>query len=93
METITIVLLAFLVERITEIIFGQPFDMIEALKPWKPALRYIALVLGVVVCVGYQVDMLAMLGLPEMPMGMYITGLVVGGGSQVVHDVFGLVGK
>ncbi len=93
MEITTLLLLAFVVERIVEILFGQPFDKVEKLGAYKWTLRYIALAGGVAVAVGYQVDMLAMLGLPEQQIGVYITGLVIGGGSQVVHDVVGMARK
>jgi hypothetical protein len=52
------------------------------------ALRYAAAVVGVVLAVIYRVDLLAMIGLaPLYPIvGYLITGLIVGRGSNFVHD-------
>jgi hypothetical protein len=51
-------------------------------------LRYAAALVGVVLCVVYAVDALALLGLSSgWPIvGYIVTGLVVGRGSNFVHD-------
>ena len=85
--------LSFLAETMTEY-FASP-----VLKPAKPAsrapgdppdliLRYIAAGVGLILCLAYRVDLLAMVGIgAQWPwIGYVITGLIVGRGSNFVHD-------
>ena len=67
--------------------------MKEAPEPqvttWQTlALRYTAALVGVLLCVTYEADLLAYFGLfPPWPwIGWVITGLVIGRGSNFVHD-------
>lgn len=52
------------------------------------ALRYAAAIIGMILAVIYRVDLLAMIGLtPLYPIvGYIITGLIVGRGSNFLHD-------
>ena len=90
-----ILALAFLVETLTEAIFGPLFDKIPALTPHKWALMYIALVIGVIGAFVYKFDLLSILSqFVEMkppfepgPFGMVITGLSIGKGSNYIHQI------
>jgi hypothetical protein len=57
----------------------------------KPlVLRYTAVVLGVLLAIAYQADLLALVGLvsPVSPyVGYVVTGLVIGRGSNFLHDL------
>lgn len=52
-------------------------------------LKYVALAIGVIVCVVYKVDIPAMLGLATpIPYASYIlSGVIVGRGSNYVNDL------
>jgi hypothetical protein len=94
---IIIFLLAFLVESLTEYLFGKLFDQVERLKPWRWLLMYIAAGVGVLGCFLYNFDILALLGgylyvdggyyQVQSWFGMLLTGLAVGRGSNYVHDL------
>jgi hypothetical protein len=51
-------------------------------------LRYIAAAVGIALCIAYRVDLLAILGIDSAwPIaGQVVTGLIVGRGSNFVHD-------
>ncbi|HSR31214.1 MAG TPA: hypothetical protein VLY63_11670 [Anaerolineae bacterium] len=56
---------------------------------WRSLLlRYVAAIVGVVLCVIYNVDLLEMVGLvsPVPWVGPIITGFVIGRGANFVHD-------
>jgi hypothetical protein len=86
--------LAFLVETLTEAVFGPLFDKLPVLTPHKWALMYVALVVGVVGALVYNFDLLAVLSVTvgmEHPIetgvfGMIITGLAIGKGSNYLHQ-------
>ena len=90
-------LLAFLVESLTEFVFGKPFDKIPALTPHKWLLMYIALAIGVGVCFFYRLDLVSLLtqyasgapapGISVSWVGMLLTGMAVGRGSNYLHDL------
>lgn len=50
--------LAFIVETLVEFLFGWLFDKLPALTPYKQALRYIAVLIGVVGTFLYNLDLL-----------------------------------
>lgn len=83
----TIVYLAIAVERVTEIVFGKPFDQVERLRPYKWTLMYIAMVLGVVSSFTFSLDFLTLLGQDLSLFGQIITGVAIGGGSNFIHDL------
>jgi uncharacterized oligopeptide transporter (OPT) family protein len=89
-----IFLLAALVEALVEYLV-QPWLKPEhrELTPAQDlvrtmALRYSAAVIGVVLCIAYQVDILALVGLfSGWPLiGPVLTGLLIGRGANFVND-------
>ena len=79
--------LAFFVEAILEYVFGIWWKpMPEELRP--KVLMAVGLVLGVVLCVCYKVDLLAELGLQPSIVGQILTGAVVGRGSDYLHGLW-----
>ena len=92
METIAtltgILVLAALAEALVEYLANP---IIEALNlgDWQAlALRYTAALAGVLLCMAYRADLLVFFHLtPPWPwVGYVITGLLVGRGSNYVHD-------
>lgn len=73
--------LATFVEGTVEYLFGK----IEKIQPF---IMYIALGLGVAVCIAYKIDILAQLGVSSgVPfVGEAISGLIVGRGSNYAND-------
>ena len=88
-----IFLMSFLVEALVEYVFGQPFEHYEVLKPHKWLLMYIALAVGVAGAFIYQFDVLHLLSewlkspMEIHPFGMALTGLMIGRGSNFVHEI------
>jgi hypothetical protein len=86
-------LLAFLVESMTEYVFGTPFDKIPILTPFKWLLMYLAAGVGVTGAFVYQLDLMNLLGLfvgvpfAITPFGMIFTGLAIGRGASYLHDL------
>lgn len=96
-----IFVLAFLAETLTEY-FLRPWirperpeseamadEDLGAPKVLPPiALRYAAAIVGVILAIIYRADLLSMIGLsPLYPIvGYVITGLIVGRGSNFLHD-------
>lgn len=86
MQTIAIVfILATLVEGLIEYL-GSPLP--STLKPYAAAL------LGVVVCVVYNADLLAALGYSAVfpYAGAILTGFVIGRGSNYLNDIISRMG-
>lgn len=87
--------LAFMVETLTEAVFGPMFDKLPALTPHKWALMYVALVTGLVGALVYQFDLVAVLGasvqlappIPVSTFGKILTGLAIGKGSNYLHQL------
>jgi hypothetical protein len=94
---VIIFLLAFLVESLTEYLFGKLFDQVEKLRPYRWLLMYIAAMVGVLGCFLYNFDILALLGgylyvdggyyQTASWFGTLLTGLAVGRGSNYIHDL------
>lgn len=76
---LTIFVLAVLVEGLVEYFFVQIRGVYK---------RYVAAALGILVCVVYNADLLAMLGLPAaLPYaGAVLTGLIISRGSNYLND-------
>lgn len=85
----TILALAFLCESLTEYFFK---DLLTGLRVDTRYLRYISAVVGVALCLVYGVDLFGdVLGVAVRfgPMGQVLTGLILGRGSNYVHDFYG----
>jgi hypothetical protein len=87
-----LLVIAFLVETLTEFLFAPFFDKITALTPFKWTQMYIALIVGVVGAGLYHFDIIFLLGLylgqpiPVTWYGVMLTGLAIGKGSNYLHD-------
>jgi len=93
-----IFVLAFLAETLTEY-FARPFIKFESLPGNVPAngqrvipafvLRYLAALVGVALAVAYRADVLALFGLVAWTpiIGWIVTGLIIGRGSNYLHDL------
>lgn len=59
----------------------------------QPILKYVALAIGVVLAVAYQIDILAMVGLySAIPLVSFIvSGIVIGRGSNYVNDAVSML--
>lgn len=90
---VVIFLLAFLVESLTEYLFGQIFAHVPALQPWSWCLMYIAAGVGVLGAFVYKFDLIFLLGsyvgvvMPITWFGILLTGLAIGRGSNFLHDL------
>jgi len=88
-----IFLLAFLVESLVEYLFSPFFEKLPALQPHRWMLMYVAAGVGVGGCFFYGFDLLYLLGgyldaeIQLSWLGMLLTGLAVGRGSNFVHDL------
>ena len=91
--------LAFLSESLVEYLIGTPLDHVgEPAKRWKWLLMYISAAVGVGLCWYWQVDLIAVVanvtaklsGLSGTwsisPVGVILSGLIVGRGSNYLHD-------
>jgi hypothetical protein len=67
---------------------GEPPPDTNYLEIRTMILRYVAAIVGVILCVVYQADLLAIVGLasPWAPAGQILTGLLIGRGANFVHD-------
>jgi hypothetical protein len=99
----TVLILATLVEGIVEhlvkpLFFPTPneeeTEEDAELVHLRPAardvlLRYTAAIVGVLLCLAYQADLLALAGLSTAPplVGYLVTGIVVGRGANYLHDL------
>src|SRR5512146_206687 len=81
---VIMIALAFLVETLTEFLFGTLFDKVPKLTPYKWTLMYIAVVVGLIGAFTYQFDLLAILGkvvgsnIGVQWYGIAITGVAIG---------------
>lgn len=80
------VLIAVFGERITEYFITPLFEKAGWDKAW---LLYVGALPGFILCMAARIDLFAMLGV-ALPyyLGVIATGLVVGGGANLVHDIF-----
>ena len=88
-----ILLLAFLVEALVEYVFGTLADKVPALQKHKWVIMYIALAVGIVGAFIYDFDLMYLLGqwlgadIVHSNMGIVLTGLAIGRGSNFIHDL------
>jgi len=80
-----VVFLSLVVERLIEV-----FVVKDKAKPFRPLF---AAVLGVALAVQFNTDLFFALGLyPVFPIiSVMLTGVVIGGGSHLVHDLLSYV--
>lgn len=85
MEFMTIIILAILVETIIEYVKKA----VPAFKGSEAAILVVSAFLGILLCFTVEADVLAQLGLNErLPyVGTVLTGVIVGGGSNMVFDI------
>ena len=78
---------AFLCESLTEYLFA---DLLAAFGLDARYLKYVASVVGVALCLAYNIDALSDLGLgPRLPyVGQVLTGIMLGRGANYVHDFY-----
>jgi hypothetical protein len=88
---VSIVVLSFLVERALAVIFESRL-YIDAVEKWKAKglKEFIALVVGIVICVIWDFDAISMIFLKEKVtwFGAAVTGAVVAGGSKASIKLF-----
>lgn len=84
--------LAMFCEGMVEYFVGTLFDKVEALKAYRWTIIYIAAVFGALLAVLFKIDIFAVLlgGTPAIG-GMILTGLILGRGSNYIHDLFSLI--
>ena len=75
-------------EGTVEYILGTLFDKLEKLTPYKWTLMYASLGLGIFLAFYYALDIVVMFGKPETPVGIVLTGIVMGRGANFVNDVW-----
>jgi len=87
-------ILAVSVEGGVEVLLGQPFKFFSKLLPYREIiLTYSGIAAGVFLSIYYHVDMIASLSwisggdyLAPSMVGFILSGLVIGRGSNAVHD-------
>lgn len=84
----TALLLSVMIERVVEWVFGTPFDKVKKLTPYKWTLMYVAGLVGVGVALTFNIDLLTLLDLPTSVLGEVLSGIIIGGGSSLIHDIF-----
>jgi len=95
--------LAFLTESLVEYLMGTPMEHVAVLKPWKWSLMYIAAAVGVGLALYWKIDLIAVvangvatlskieLSWSVSPVGQILSGLIIGRGSNFLHDFLGKV--
>ena len=84
-----ILILATLAESLVEYLIAPAADNVLGDKAWRELfMRYVAALVGVALATTYRTDLLSMLGLttPWPWVGWVITGILLGRGSNFVHD-------
>ena len=85
-------ILATLVEGGIEYIFGTVFDKVPVLKDYRWLLMYVGLLAGVALSFYYAIDLIALAAnlagatQTTTPVGVVLTGLVIGRGANYLHD-------
>jgi len=89
-----ILLVAFLVESLTEYFFGALVANVPALTKWKWCMMYVSALIGVMGAFVYRFDLVYLMGefvgipVAEHPMGIILTGLSIGRGANYIHDIW-----
>lgn len=93
--------LAFLCEAIVEylfadllVAFGKLIEHVGVRVDCTKALKYVAVGVGIALCFGYDIDLIAILGFGLKPahpaIGIILSGIVIGRGSNYLNDFLGL---
>lgn len=93
-----VLFIAFLVETLTEYVFGTIFDKFPALSPYKWVLMYIPVAIGILGAYIYQLDLVYLfsqtlktvdpnIGFGKTDFGLIITGISIGRGSNYIHQI------
>ena len=83
---------AFLVTSIVEAVFGQVFEQVAALKPYKWLQQYLAFGAGIGMAFVYGFDLIALLGqvlgqtIATTTAGIVSTGIGIGMGASWLHE-------
>ena len=97
--------LAFLCEAIVEYLFadllvalGKLIERVAGVKvDCTKSLKYVAVAVGIGLCFGYDIDLIAILGLGLKPVhpsiGVILSGIVIGRGSNYLNDFLGLTNR
>ena len=80
--------IAIIIERLVET-FISP--LVETLKLPKVLLMYIAGIAGFLVIFISKINLFGLIPEIDPIIGLVLSGLLVGGGSSLLHDVFSLV--
>ena len=84
--------LAGITEAMTEYVLGTPMDKIEKLRPFKWALMYVSMLVGIGLAFWYRLDLFYLLGLligeqiDLSPVGIALTGAMIGRGANWLND-------
>jgi len=88
-----ILALAFIVQSLTEALFGRVMDHFPVLQAYKWTLVYLAVAVGIVGSFVYQFDFMFLLGrfagspVDKTIYGIVITGISIGMGASYVHQL------
>jgi len=88
--------ISFMLEGAIEYFFGILFEKVAKLEPYSWALMYVSAIVGIIAAFGYQFDLVFLfakflgqsVGEPSI-MGILLTGLAIGRGSNYLHDFVG----
>lgn len=85
MELASIIFLAIFLEGLLTYLFKK--DGVD--EPPKPWIKYIALLAGIALAIGYRVDIPTMVGLvtPVPIINYVLSGIIIGRGSNYVNDL------
>lgn len=83
-----LVTLAGILNRVVEYTIGTAFDKIEKLKPFRWALMYLVLALGVLSAFQFDLDMLVIFDFPASGLGRILTGIILSGGANLINDLW-----
>ena len=90
--------LAVLLEGAVEYLIGTPMDQSEKAKKWKWLLIYPSMILGILICLYYGLDLIVLIVyvLSKLAggevvwnvtwVGMILSGILIGRGSNYLHD-------
>jgi len=82
--------LAFLIETLVEYLVGEPINHIPKLMPFKWLMMYVSAGVGVGLGLFYKIDLIALIFQREATVvGIVITGLAIGRGSNYLHQFVG----